>query len=250
MHGGMNTAVDRSDGVFFVVAFGAEVHSSGALVMPRHVQCMVDQLVDSLVFRRRNGYDRNSERRLQIVYADRAAVRAHLVHHIQRQDHRNPKLHELHGEVKIPLDVGGVDDIDNAARAGIQKEIARYDLFTRIRGQRINTGQIGHGGFRMIADRTVLAVDGDAGKISDVLIGARELIEKGRLAAVLIAGKGKGKRFSLRNGAVAVRRMICLGAKLAHAGVRREPAPFGIAFGDGLFGMYVLDRDLLRLGKT
>ena len=45
----------------------------------------------------------------------------------------------------------------------------------------------------MAFDLAVLAVDGHAGEIADVLVGARELVKQRRLAAVLVADERKGQ---------------------------------------------------------
>ena len=43
----------------------------------------------------------------------------------------------------------------------------------------------------MVADGAVFAVDRDAGEVAYMLVGAGELVEKGRLAAVLVTYEGK-----------------------------------------------------------
>ena len=50
----------------------------------------------------------------------------------------------------------------------------------------------------MTLDRSVLAVDCYSRKVADVLIGACKLVEKGGLAAVLIAYEGKSQERSVR----------------------------------------------------
>ena len=47
----------------------------------------------------------------------------------------------------------------------------------------------------MAADRAVLAVYRDTGKVADMLVGTGQLIEQRRFAAVLIAGKRKCQFF-------------------------------------------------------
>ena len=42
-------------------------------------------------------------------------------------------------------------------------------------------------------DDAVLAVDGDAREIAHMLVGPRQLVEKRRLAAVLLSGEGKSQ---------------------------------------------------------
>ena len=52
----------------------------------------------------------------------------------------------------------------------------------------------------MITDGAVLAVDRHAGKVTDVLVGARKLVEQRGLTAVLVAGEGKMQRRALGHG--------------------------------------------------
>ena len=50
----------------------------------------------------------------------------------------------------------------------------------------------------MSFDDAVLSVHRDPGKVADMLVGTGELIEQRSLSAVLIARKGKGERFGIR----------------------------------------------------
>ena len=52
----------------------------------------------------------------------------------------------------------------------------------------------------MVADGAVLAVDRYAGKVTNVLVGARKLVEQCGLTAVLVAGEGKMQRRALGHG--------------------------------------------------
>ena len=40
----------------------------------------------------------------------------YLVHHVQRQHHGHLQLQQLQGQVEVPLDVGGVHNVDDAVR--------------------------------------------------------------------------------------------------------------------------------------
>lgn len=122
----------------------------------------------------------------QFVDADRTAVGPYLIHHIQRQDHGNSQLHELHGQVQIALNIRGVDNIDDPGRPGFHQEIPGYNFLTGIGRQRINPRQIGNRSFRIMANGPVLSIDGDTGKIPDMLLGTGQLIKQGRLAAILV----------------------------------------------------------------
>ena len=103
------------------------------------------------------------QHRFHLVDAHRAAVAAHFVHHVQRQNHgdiqlhqlhgqvevalnivdatnieRNLyltiQLHQLHGQVEVALDVGGVHDIDDAGGLFADDELAGDDLLAGIGG--------------------------------------------------------------------------------------------------------------------
>ena len=84
---GVDAAVHRAKRVVLVLAGGAEVDAAGRLVEARHVQGVVDQLVDAFVFRRGNRHHGDAQLGLKLVHADGAAVGLHLVHHVERQHH-------------------------------------------------------------------------------------------------------------------------------------------------------------------
>ena len=90
---------------------------------PRYGQRLIDQLRNALALGSGDGYNRNSQSGTHLLHINGAAVGAHLVHHIQRQNHRDPKLQKLKGEVQIALDISGIDNIDNAVRLLVQNKI-------------------------------------------------------------------------------------------------------------------------------
>ena len=94
---------------------------------------MSHNLVDAFILARRYRNDGNTETLLHFVYQHRAAAAAHLIHHIQRKHHRNVKLHQLKGQIKIALDVRRVDDIDYPARLFVKDKAARNYLLARVR---------------------------------------------------------------------------------------------------------------------
>ena len=123
----------------------------------------------------------------------RTAVAAHLVHHVQRKHHRHVQLHELQRQIQIAFDVRRIGDVDDAGRLFGQDEPAGHALLVGVRRERVNARQVGDFGVRMSLDRAALAVDGHAGEVADVLIGAGQLIEQRRLAAVLVPRERKGQ---------------------------------------------------------
>ena len=69
----------------------------------------------------------------------------------------------------------------------------------------------------MLADHAVLAVDGDAGEISHMLVRTGQLVEEGGFTAVLISHKGEGENGFLRKRCAGALRMEA--ALLTEAGV-------------------------------
>ena len=175
----------------------AKVQATGALAESCHVQGMLHELADTLVAGGANGNDRHAQQALEQIDVHGAAVGRYLVHHVERDDHGAIELHELQRQIQIALDVGGIDDVDNRIGVLIKDELAADDLFARVRRQRIDAGKVGDARLRMVANGAVLAVNRYAGKVADVLVGARQLIEQRGLAAVLVAGEGEMQRRAL-----------------------------------------------------
>lgn len=177
-----------------------EVQATGALEEPRHVQGMIHQLADALVAGSANGDNRHAQQALEQVDVHGAAVGRHLVHHVESDDHGAIELHKLQRQVQVAFDVGGVDDIDDGIGMLVKDKLAAHNLLARVRRQGVNAGQVGNARLGVVTDSAVLAVDRHAGKVTDVLVGARKLVEQRGLTAVLVAGEGKVKRCALGHG--------------------------------------------------
>ena len=191
---GVNTPVNSTAVVFRT----AEVLPERLFLIPGDVDRVADQLVHALVF---GGGDRNhgdSQHRLHLVDLERTAVAGDLIHHVQGDDHRRFHLQQLHGEVEIALDVGGIDDVDNGFGLLVQDKIPGDQFFTGIGRHGIDSRKIGNPGVGLAADYAVLAVYRDAGEVPDVLVGAGQLVEQGRFAAVLVPDQSKGEQRAVR----------------------------------------------------
>ncbi len=75
-----------------VVLRVTKILPAGAFLILCHMQCMVDQLVNSFIFRRRNRNDGDSKQLLQLIDPHGTAVLPHLIHHVEREHHRNIQL--------------------------------------------------------------------------------------------------------------------------------------------------------------
>ena len=154
-----------------------KVQATGALAKACHVQGMIHQLADTLVAGSANGDNGHAHQALEQVDVYGAAVGGHLVHHVERDDHGAVELHELQCQVQVTLDVGSVNDVDDGVRALVEDELTAHDLFACVRRQGVNARQIGNARLGMVTDGAIFAVDSHAGKVTDVLVGARQLVE-------------------------------------------------------------------------
>ena len=128
-HDTVQASVDRASTVVLIT----EVQTPRTFLVFRNVKGVVYQLVDTFVLRCRDGDDRNTELVLHLVDEDGTAVASYFVHHVQRDDHRNIELHELHGQVEVTLDICCIDDVDDAARLFVKDELTGDDLLGSIR---------------------------------------------------------------------------------------------------------------------
>ena len=193
MHHAVQASVHRAAVVFLV----AEVLARRLLLVLRHVNCVFHQLFHALFLCRGDWHHRDSQDALHLVYADASAVAAELIHHIERQYHRDLQLHKLDGQIQVALNVVGICDVNDAFHVLLQDEAAGNYFLRRVRRQGIDSRQVRDAGLRMAFDNAVLAVHGHAGEVAHVLVGARQDIEQRSLAAVLLSCQGKRQRSAL-----------------------------------------------------
>ena len=102
----------------------------------------------------------------------------------------------------------------------------------------------------MAADRAVLAVYRDTGKVAHMLVGAGQLIEQRRFAAVLVAGQGKTQRLSFGDLTARLAVVVAGGlAQLTHAGVGYGSVAL-LTAGGAVGLMDILDLDFCCIGKA
>ena len=252
-------ALVQGAGLLVLVVGMAEVHTPRRFAETRHMQGVFHKLVDALVLGGRNGDDGNAKLALELVDEHRSAVGAYLVHHVEGEHHGDSELHELHGEIHVALDVGGIHDVDDTVGARVKQEIARDDLLAGIGRQRVHARKVGHRGVGMVADGAIFAVDRDAGEIAHMLVGTGELVEEGRLAAVLVTYEGKRELRILRAGValgmLALLRGARLLAKTGMAGacaiiLARRAGTGRRGAGQLLVGKHGTRLDLGRLART
>ena len=221
-----------------------EILPARPLLIFRHMQRMIDQLVDALIFRRRNGHHRHSQSLLHFIDENGAAVLPHLIHHIQRHHHGHIQLQQLHGQVQIPLNVGGVYNVDDAPGPFLENKLPGDNLLTAVGRHGVNARQVGDPGIGVPQNLTILPVHRNAGKVSHMLVGAGQPVKQGGLSTVLIAHQRKGQHLPLRQGAFS-----CLGVifpPFSQARVGNGPQASLSSTGHGC-GLNLLHRDLVRI---
>ena len=152
---------------------------------------MLDKLVDALIVCRRDGHDGDAELGLEYVDVDAAPTRGDLIHHVECDDERHVKFHELQGRVEIALDVRTIDDVDDGVGLLVEHELARDDFLARIGRERVDARQIRHRDLGMIAYLAVLAIDRHARKVTDMLVRSGQRVEERRLARILITDESE-----------------------------------------------------------
>ena len=196
VHDGVQTPVHRAS----VVTHTAEIGASRLLLILGHMHRVAHQLVHAFILGGGDGHHRDTQHGLHLVDADGAAVAPHLIHHVQCQHHGHIQLQKLHGQIEIPLDIGGVHDVDDAGGLFVDDELPGNDLLAGIGGHGIDARQVGDLGVGVFPDGAALAVHRHAGEVAHMLVGAGQLIEQRGLSAVLVARQGEGQRGLLRQG--------------------------------------------------
>ena len=128
MHDRMDTAMDRAA----VIVRITEILSLRFFLIVRHMDGMLDQLVDPLVGGRRDRNDRYAQQLFHLVDPDAAPVLSHLVHHIEGEHHGNVQLHQLHSQIHISLDVGRIRNIDDPPGMLAENKLSGDDLLTAV----------------------------------------------------------------------------------------------------------------------
>ena len=189
MHDAMQGAVESP----MVVILVAEIRDARFLLIACDMDRMLHELTHALISGSGNRYDRDLQETLHLIDQNRTAVAFHFIHHIDRKHHRYIKLHQLHGEIKIAREIRRIHDIDDARRLLFEDKFSRDDFLARIRRKGINPRQIHHLCLRIAANHARLLIHRDPGEIADMLVGACQLVEERRLAAVLIADERKSQ---------------------------------------------------------
>ena len=158
-------------------ARGAKIINLRILPVPCNMERRLQQLLNSFIFNRTDGNNGNPQLLTHAADIHCAAIIAHFIHHIQRQNHGDVHLNQLQGQIKISLDIGCIYDIDNAIGLFIQNKISGNDFLTGIGTDGIDSRQIHHRAILLPADFTDFLIYRYSGEIADMLIGACQLVK-------------------------------------------------------------------------
>jgi hypothetical protein len=107
------------------------------------------------------------------------------VDHVQGHAGGNAQFEKLDGQVKVALQIGGIDDVDGHPGAFIDQEIPGHHLFNAVRGKRIGPGKIHDVHIVAVVPVAALfAVHRDAGIVAHVLARTGKGIKKGGLPGI------------------------------------------------------------------
>ena len=166
MHDRVKAAMHRTA----VIVHIAKISPAGLFLILGHMQRMTRQFIHTLVLGCGNGNHRDTQHGLHLIDADRPAIAPYLVHHIQRQHHRNIQLQQLHGQIQVTLNIGGVHNIDDTGRFLIDNKLPCNDLLVGIGRHGIDAGQIRELRIGVFPDSTALAVHCHAREVAHMLI--------------------------------------------------------------------------------
>ena len=191
-----------------ILIFTAEVHPARTLLIFRHMKSMSCQLSNAFIFGGRNGHHRNSQHIFHLINADGPAVSSHLIHHIERQHHGHIQLHQLQSQIKVPLNIGGIYNINNPFGVFVQNERPGHHFLAGIGRHRINPRKVCDQGIAVSFDYAVFPVHSDTGKIPHMLICPCQLVKQCGFSAILIPCQGKRQNHVICQGSFCCLLMI------------------------------------------
>ena len=132
---------------------------------------------------------------VELLNVDLVSVLFDQVHHVDGHHHGDAQLRQLGGQVQVPLQVGAIDDVQNGIRALADQIITGNHFLQGVGGQGINAGKVGDDHIIVTLQLALLLLNGNAGPVTNELVGAGQGIEQGRLAAVGVASQGNSNGF-------------------------------------------------------
>ena len=123
---------------------------------------------------------------------DGVAVLLYHVHHVDSHHNRDTKLGELSGQVKVTLQVGAIDDVQDGVGALLDQVVAGNNFLHSVGGQGVDTGKVGDGNVAVLLQLAFLLFNGNTGPVTNELVCTGEGVEQGSFTAVRVARQGDG----------------------------------------------------------
>ena len=123
----------------------------------------------------------------QLVQVDLVAVLADEVDHVDGHDHGDAQLNKLGGQIKVALDVGAVNDVEDGIRLFVDKVAAGNNFLQRVGRQRVDTGKVLNHDIVVTLQLALLLLNGNAGPVADILVRTGQAVEQGGFTAVRVA---------------------------------------------------------------
>ena len=149
----------------------------------------LDKLLGALALDSGGLNDRNAQLLGELLDVDDVAALPDNIHHVERDNDRQTHFDQLRGQVEVALDVGRIDEVHDGVRLLVYEIVARYDLFQRVRRERVDTRQVSDADFLIGLELALFLLDRNARPVANVLRCTGQIVEHGRLAAVRVAGK-------------------------------------------------------------
>ena len=157
------------------------------MAFARRIDRLFCQMFDTLAAQRRYLDDGHVEPARKLVGLDLHTAFLDDVHLVERDDHRDPELHELRRQIQVALQIGRVDDVDDGVGVAARKEVSRDDFLVGIRRKRVDAREVDKLHVPIATEGARLLFHGNARPISHILMIARELVEQRRLARVRVS---------------------------------------------------------------
>ena len=187
LHQALDGLLDVGDGVLHAAL---EHRGRGKFAALRgYPRRALRRLLGALALERRGRHHLAAERCAESLEVDDVAVFAHDVYHVHGHHRGDAQLDELGGQIQVSLYICAVYYIDDGVRLLADEIVPRDDLLKRVGRQRIYAGQVLDYDVGTALETAFLFFDRDAGPVAHALVGARQVVEHRRLAAVRVAGK-------------------------------------------------------------
>ena len=135
---GVNPVVD---GVGKVVVEVVRLHGQAGVHLPVG---LLDQPVNIHAVTGGDRDHRYAQLSGQPAAVNRIPLLFHLVHEVYSQHHRPFQLQQLHGQIQVPLQVGGVYDVDDGVRLLLEDEFPGHHLLHGVGREGVDARQVHH----------------------------------------------------------------------------------------------------------